>query len=150
MSSDASDWVHPDPDGMLRCMRSALDDADCTAADVGYVNAHGTGTVTGDRCEAEALMSLFGDSRPPLSSTKCLHGHALGASGALEAIASLLALDAGCAPAMPAAPADPAISLNLVRGRQQPITARLALSASFGFGGLNAAVVLRNVKGEIQ
>jgi nodulation protein E len=150
MSSDASDWVHPDPDGMLRCMRNALEDADCTVAGIGYVNAHGTGTVKGDRCEAEALMSLFRDSRPPLSSTKCLHGHALGASGALEAIASLLALDAGCAPAMPTAPADPSISLNLVRGRHQLITGRLVLSASFGFGGLNAAIVLRNVRGETR
>jgi nodulation protein E len=147
MSSDAHDWVSPDADGMLRCMDGALRDAGLAAPDIAYVNAHGTGTLRGDGIEAEAMEKLFGGelARIPVSSTKALHGHALGASGAIELIATALALQERSIPAMPPAAHDPLLSLRLAHEPGISLDGEYAMSNSFGFGGLNASLVLRRV-----
>jgi nodulation protein E len=146
-SSDARDWVIPDAGGMTRCMEEALADAEVDAAQIAYVNAHGTATDRGDAAETEALGRLLGKraSRVPVSSTKALHGHALGATAALEAIATAIGLDEGWMPAMPAFERDPQLDLELVTGCPQPLRGEIAISNSFGFGGLNASLVLRRV-----
>jgi nodulation protein E len=144
-SSDASDWTVPDADGILRCMTNSLSNAGIEPRALAYVNAHATGTERGDAIEAQTLLQLLGDEtdRIAVSSTKALHGHALGASGALEVIATILALRERRAPPMPEAPRDPAIRLRLVNGDPEWLTGEFALKNSFGFGGLNAAIVLR-------
>jgi nodulation protein E len=148
MTADARDWVIPDVAGMVRCMEEALADAGVDALEVAYINAHGTSTGRGDAAEAEALVRLMGPraARVPISSTKALHGHALGASGALEAIATVLGLDEGWMPPMPAAARDPQLDLALVQDEPKPIGGDIALSNSFGFGGLNASLVLKRVQ----
>jgi 3-oxoacyl-(acyl-carrier-protein) synthase len=145
MGADALDWVVPDGGGMLRCMRAALDDAGMSARELAYVNAHGTGTPRGDAAEAEALAELLGADagRILVSSTKPLHGHALGATGAMETIASVIALEEGWAPPMPSAPRDPNIALRIVENEPAPLDGAVALTTSFAFGGLNAALVVR-------
>jgi nodulation protein E len=147
MSADARDWVIPDVDGMTRCMEEALADAEVSPAEIAYVNAHGTSTDRGDAAEAEALWRLLGGraARVPVSSTKALHGHALGASAALEAIATVIGLDEGWIPPMPSAARDPRIELELVTDRPRPLEGDVAISNSFGFGGLNASLILRRV-----
>jgi nodulation protein E len=147
MSSDGRDWVVPDSGGMTRCMQEALSDAGVDADEVAYVNAHGTSTDRGDAIEAEALGAVLGARavKVPISSTKALHGHALGASGALEAIATALGLDGEWMPPMPVSERDPALDLELVAGEPKPFRGEVALSNSFGFGGLNASLVLRHV-----
>lgn len=147
MSSDAKSWVVPDAEGMVRCMRDALDDAGIDPSAVAYVNAHATGTPRGDAAEAVALACVFeGDAaRVPVSSTKALHGHALGASAALEAIAAVLGLGEEWIPPMPATSRDPDIALNLAAAEVEPLRGEFALSNSFGFGGANAALVLRRI-----
>jgi nodulation protein E len=147
MNADARDWVIPDAGGMARCMAEALADAGAEAGEVAYVNAHGTATDRGDAAETEALARVLGPraKRVPLSSTKALHGHALGATGALEAIATALGLDGGWIPPMPVVERDPRLDLDLVMGEPRPLAGDLAMSNSFGFGGLNASLVLRRV-----
>ena len=147
MNADGRDWVIPDAGGMHRCMEAALADAQIDAAQIAYVNAHGTSTDLGDAAEAEALAELLGPRAPhvPVSSTKALHGHALGATGALEAIATALGLDEGWMPPMPASERDPRLDLELVTGLPRPLHGEFALSNSFGFGGLNASLVLRRL-----
>jgi nodulation protein E len=144
MSADACDWVCPDAAGMARCMTAAMHDAAVTPAEIAYVNAHGTGTARGDAAEADAMRRALGDELPriPVSSTKALHGHALGASGALELIATVLALSEGWVPAMPPSVPDSALALMIpVPGTA--LAGTYALTNSFGFGGLNAALVVR-------
>lgn len=145
MSADARDWVVPDVGGMLRCMRDALGDAGVSASELAYVNAHGTGTPRGDAAEAEALTELLGADagRIPISSTKALHGHALGATGAMEAIASVIAVEEGWAPPMPFAPRDPNIALRIIENEPATLDGAVALTTSFAFGGLNAALVVK-------
>jgi nodulation protein E len=145
MSADARDWVVPDVGGMLRCMQAALEDGGVPPDELAYVNAHGTGTLRGDAAEAQALAQFLGKEarRIPVSSTKPLHGHALGATGAMEAIATALALDEGWIPPMPRAPRDPDIALRLVSGEPAALEGAVALTNSFAFGGLNASLVLR-------
>ena len=147
MCADARDWALPSTDGMFRCMREAASDAALDPRDVAYINAHGTGTVAGDAAEAAAIERFLGDetSRVPVSSTKSLHGHALGASAAVELIATALGLEGGWLPPMPKAPRDPLLSLNLVAGEPAPLLGNSAITNSFGFGGLNASLVLRRL-----
>jgi nodulation protein E len=147
MSADAHDWVLPDVGGMTRCMEAALTDAGAEAQEVAYLNAHATGTGRGDAAEAEAIGRVMGAHARelPVSSTKGLHGHALGASAALELIATALGLAGGWAPPMPDSASDPDVALRLVRGAPVPLAGDVALSSSFGFGGLNAALVLRRI-----
>ena len=92
MSADAYSLVRPDPEGQIRAIRGAMDDARWETRGVDYVNAHGTGTTLGDPAETQAIRAVFGDATNALlvSSTKSMHGHALGASPALEAIATIM------------------------------------------------------------
>jgi 3-oxoacyl-(acyl-carrier-protein) synthase len=144
-NADAGHITHPDAEGVRSCMAAALADAQLAPEAVGYINAHGTGTSVNDRLEAEAIASLFGAHAPrlPVSSTKAVHGHAMGASGALEAVATVLALGQGrLPPTANLTEVDPGLpALDYVTtARSAPVEA--ALSNSFAFGGNNAVLVL--------
>ncbi len=144
-SSDARDLLRPDPDGSSASMRNALESAGLKPEDIDYVNAHGTGTVLNDAAEAEALRKAFGAhaDRLAVSSTKPIHGHALGASGALEIVVTVMALRAQCVP--PTAnfvEADPNCLLDVVPHEARRMPIRAAMSNSFAFGGINAALVV--------
>ena len=144
-SSDARDLLRPDPDGSAASMRNALESAGLAPEDVDYVNAHGTGTVLNDSAEAEGLRRAFGAhaDRIAVSSTKPIHGHALGASGALELVLTIMALRDQCAP--PTAnflEADPSCPLDVIPEGPRPMRMRAAMSNSFAFGGINAALLV--------
>lgn len=145
MSADAVDWVNPDPVGMVRCMTAAMEEAGVGAGELAYVNAHAPGTVRGDAAEAEAMARVLGPetARIPVSSTKALHGHALGASGAIELIATALAVDERRVPPMPYTAYDPRFPLHFANAAAPMGERPAAMSNSFGFGGLNATIVLR-------
>lgn len=142
-SSDAWHMSTPHPEGLgaQEAMRQALAAAGLGAENIGYVNAHGTGTPANDRAEAAALSGLFGAFGVPVSSTKGVTGHALGAAGIVEAIVTLLTLEHQCLPvsANVVAP-DPTLPLDVVT---QPRSSRLryAMSNNFGFGGSNCALI---------
>jgi len=143
MSSDAHHATQPNALGPVRAMRAALADASLAPEQVGYVNAHGTGTLANDPMEARAIREVFGAhaSRLAVSSTKSMHGHALGAAGAIEAVATVLALSEGVLP--PTAnftAADPECDLDVVPLRARPAWIEAALSNSFAFGGMNAVL----------
>jgi nodulation protein E len=141
MTADASDIVAPDPSGAVRAMQAALSDAGLSRADVGYINAHGTGTLVNDRSETAAIVEVFGHSPPPVSSTKAMHGHAIGATGALEAIACILALNKGVLPPTIGFQApDPDCPLDVVPNHARTARIDAALSNAFAFGGLNAVL----------
>jgi nodulation protein E len=146
MSSDAHHLTQPLAEGAARAMRSAIEDAAVNPAAIGYVNAHGTGTLANDVTESQAIREVFGAhaDKLPVSSTKSMHGHALGAAGALEAAATLMALDDGLIP--PTAnftEVDPDCALDVVPNTARPASIEWALSNSFAFGGLNAVLVFR-------
>ena len=148
MSSDAHHITQPSPLGAARAMGAALADAGAEPGAIGYVNAHGTGTLANDAAEVEAIRSVFGSHADKLmvSSTKSMHGHALGAAGALEAVATLFALHEGLIP--PTAnftEPDPACDLDVVPNTARAARVEWALSNSFAFGGLNAVLVFRNL-----
>lgn len=147
MSSDAAHMTKPSRRGEGRALRAALSDAGLNPEDVDYVNAHGTGTPLNDSVEAEALGDVFGDrtSKLPVSSTKSMHGHCLGAAGAMEAVATVLAIDRGVVP--PTAnflEPDAACPLDCVPNQAREARLRVALSSSFAFGGLNAVLAFRH------
>ena len=146
MSSDANHLTQPTTEGPARAMRDALRMASLAPEQIGYINAHGTGTPGNDPVETRAIRAVFGAHADKLavSSTKSMHGHALGAAGAIEAVATILALREGILP--PTANftvADPECDLDYVpnKARQQQVEA--ALSNSFAFGGLNAVLAFR-------
>ena len=146
MSSDAHHLTQPTSSGPARAMRAALGDADLAAEQVGYVNAHGTGTRSNDPAETRAIRDVFGPHADKLavSSTKSMHGHALGAAGALEAVATVLALHHGVVP--PTAnftTLDPECDLDVVPNEARAVRLEAALSNSFAFGGLNAVLAFR-------
>lgn len=144
MSSDAHHITQPSVAGPVRAMRAALADARITPEQVGYINAHGTGTIANDSSEATAIREAFAGA-PPVSSTKSMHGHALGAAGALEAAATIGALRHGVLP--PTAnftSADPACDLDVVPNMARVVQVEYALSNSFAFGGLNAVLAFHN------
>jgi nodulation protein E len=146
MSSDASHITQPSAEGAARAMQAALADAGLAPERIGYVNAHGTGTLANDPTETRAIRQTFGPhaNRLAVSSTKSLHGHALGAAGALEAIATVLALKEGVIP--PTAnfsESDPECDLDVVPNRSRRMEVEAALSNSFAFGGLNAVLAFR-------
>jgi 3-oxoacyl-[acyl-carrier-protein] synthase II len=149
ISCDATHLTKPDAPGQARALRQALATAGVTPADVGYCNAHGTATKIGDVVEAEALASVWGDALPGLrvSSTKALHGHLLGAAGALEAVITILALQRRqLPPNAHCATPDPAVPLNLVLGGAADAPAlNAAVSSSFAFGGTNSALLFKRV-----
>jgi 3-oxoacyl-[acyl-carrier-protein] synthase II len=146
-SSDAYKLTEPSVDGQERAMLSALEDAGLSTDDVGYINAHATGTPAGDPVEIEAIKRAFGPAAQSLaiSSTKSMHGHLVGASGALECAITALALrQRRVPPTANLTSPDPACDLDCVAGvgRDAP-ELEVALSNSFAFGGSNATLVLR-------
>ena len=146
MSSDAGHITRPEQKGAEQAMRSALADADLKPEAVDYINAHGTGTAVNDAMETAAIKNVFGDHAHKLavSSTKSLHGHALGATSALEAIATTMALSSQIIP--PTAnylEHDPECDLDIVPNQARPANIRYATSNSFAFGGLNAVLVFK-------
>jgi nodulation protein E len=145
-TADAKDPVRPDPQGAAACMRSALADAGVEPEEIDYVNAHGTGTTANDATESEALGIIFGKRLPelPVSSTKPIHGHALGAAGALELIVTIGAIRENIAPpTINWREADAKCPVDAVPNEARPMPIRTALSNSFAFGGINASLVVR-------
>ncbi|MFJ2767212.1 beta-ketoacyl-ACP synthase II [Streptomyces sp. NPDC087300] len=149
-SSDAHHWTAPHPEGRGACLavEAALRDAGITGEDVDHVNAHGTGTVLNDATETAVLRKVLGErvTRIPVSSTKSMTGHMIGAAGAVELVASIQALRTGDVP--PTLNCDEPIDpdINFVAHRAQHHEGlRIALSNSFGFGGHNAVLVVRSV-----
>lgn len=149
MSSDAGHITHPSEAGAARAMEAALADAGLAPEQIGYINAHGTGTSTNDPTETRAIRRVFGPhaERLAVSSTKSMHGHALGASGALELIATALALREGVLPptANFTAPGE-GCDLDYVPNAARRQEVEAALSNSFAFGGLNGVVCLRRTR----
>jgi nodulation protein E len=149
MSADAHHLTNPLAEGAARAMNDALDDAGLSREQINYVNAHGTGTAVNDSTETRALRQVFGSHADNLavSSTKSMHGHTLGAAGALEAVATVLAMQGNFIP--PTAnflEPDPACDLDVVPNEARAAQVEAALSNSFAFGGLNAVLAFRRVK----
>ncbi len=147
-NADAYHITAPSPggEGASACMQLALDDAGLTPSAIGHVNAHGTSTPLNDAAEAEAIRKVFGDAPPPVTSTKGVTGHLIGAAGATEAIASLLALAHGAVP--PTANHERLgddIALDVVAGAARALAPAPVVSNSFGFGGHNATLVFAPV-----
>lgn len=145
-TNDAHHMTVPRPDGSeaAHAIREALDDAGMGASDVDYINAHATGTVLGDAAEMAALRAVFGEEMPPVSGTKPLHGHALGASPAIETAITVLSLLHGYVPATAnLEDVDPACAGNHVSSPGRRLHPKVALCNAFGFGGINASLVLR-------
>ncbi len=146
-TSDASHITKPSAEGQIRAMRMALDDAGMTPREIGYINAHGTATTAGDVVETNAIKTAFGDAaaQVPVSSTKALHGHLMGATGVVEFIAALLALQHSVIP--PTAhlhKADPACDLDYVPNvARTGVSLNAVMSNSFAFGGNNAVLVAK-------
>jgi len=146
MSSDASDIVMPNREGAVRAMRGALQDAALSPDDIGYINAHGTGTAVNDRSECKAVREVFGAHALALriSSTKSMHGHLIGGTGAVELLACIMALREGIiAPTINFNAQDPDCALNVVPNEAQQAKVQAVLSNAFAFGGLNAVLALR-------
>jgi nodulation protein E len=148
MSSDASHITQPSAEGAARAIRAALCDAHLAPEAVGYINAHGTGTLANDPAETAAIRSVFGAhaDRLAVSSTKSMHGHALGAAGALEALAAILGMRDGFLPptANYTVP-DPECDLDVVPNSAREARFDYAISNSFAFGGLNAVLAFHKV-----
>ncbi|MEO0544878.1 MAG: beta-ketoacyl-[acyl-carrier-protein] synthase family protein [Pseudomonadota bacterium] len=146
MSADAGDIVAPDADGAARAMQSALQDADLALDDVAYVNAHGTGTAGNDKTETQAIRKVFGSHADSLavSSTKSMHAHCLGASGALELLACINGIRDGYAPpTINLTEPDPECDLDYVPEGARAMKIDAALSNSFAFGGANAVIAVK-------
>ena len=146
MSSDAADIVMPSKQGAARTMRAAMQDARIAAADVGYINAHGTGTAANDKIESAAVADVFGPHADALmiSSTKSMHGHLIGGTGAVELLACIMAVRDGIvAPTIGYEEPDPECALDVVPNVAREARVEVALSNAFSFGGLNAVLALR-------
>ena len=145
MSSDAAHLTMPSAAGVAQAMTAALLDGALAPEQVGYINAHGTGTPANDPTETRAIRSIF-QTPPPVSSTKSLHGHALGAAGALEAAATVMALRHGTLPATANfTMSDSECDLDVIPNQSRAAQVEAALSNSFAFGGLNAVLAFRRV-----
>ena len=147
-TSDGYDMVAPSGEGAERCMRMALE---TVKTPIDYINPHATSTPVGDEKEIEAIRAVFGagDKCPPISSTKSLTGHSLGATGVQEAIYSLLMMNNGfiCESAN-IENLDPAVAdMPIVRKRRDNVAINTVMSNSFGFGGTNATLVFRRLDG---
>lgn len=150
-SGDAYHMTAPDPqgDGGIRCMRAALEDAHLKPEDVDYINAHGTSTVYNDKVETVAIKRVFGDyaRKVPISSTKSVMGHLLGAAGGVELIACALAMKHGIIPpTINYETPDPDCDLDYVPNTPRKATIRAAVSNALGFGGHNATLVLKQLQ----
>lgn len=149
-NSDAGDLLRPNPARAAACMSLALNDAGIDAAEVGYVNAHGTGTVANDVTEVGALREVFGQGLESveMSSTKPIHGHALGAAGAIETVVAVEALRNQMAPpTINFNEIDPKIGLDPVANSARPIETRVVMSNSLAFGGINASLIFAKFDG---
>ncbi len=147
MNSDAYHITAPpeEGEGAVRCMEMAIKDAGVAKTDIGYINAHGTSTMA-DAIETKAIKHVFGEQayRIPVSSTKSMTGHLLGAAGGIEAVFSILALHHGILPpTINLDQPDPACDLDYVPNKARPTKTQVALSNSFGFGGVNACLLFR-------
>jgi 3-oxoacyl-[acyl-carrier-protein] synthase II len=143
-TADAHHITAPEPSGSgaVSCMELALADAELVPADIAHINAHGTSTPLNDLAESQAINKVFGEPGPPVTSTKGVTGHCLGAAGAIEAVAAVLTIDrrlipptAGCVNV------DPEIHLDVVHGEARPWEPGPVLSDSFGVGGHNGCLV---------
>lgn len=146
MSADAGDIVAPDADGAALAMQKALEDAGLAREDVAYINAHGTGTVGNDKTETLAIRKVFGAHADSLavSSTKSMHAHCLGASGALELLACINGIRDGIAPpTINLTEPDPECDLDYVPENSRAMNIDAALSNSFAFGGANAVIAVK-------
>jgi 3-oxoacyl-(acyl-carrier-protein) synthase len=147
-NSDAFHIAAPDPTGAgaIRVMRWALDDAGISPSEIDYINAHGPGTVVGDPTETKAIKAVFGDHayQTPISSTKSMIGHPLGAAGAIEAVACVKTINEGVIhPTLNLDVPDPECDLDYVPNVARKADIRTTHSNSFGLGGQNACLVLR-------
>ena len=148
MTSDASDIVMPSKAGAARAMQGALKDAGINREKVGYINAHGTGTAANDKTECAAVADVFGAHADQLmiSSTKSMHGHVIGGTGAVELLACIMALrDGVVAPTIGYEEPDPECALDVVPNEARDAGVDVALSNAFAFGGMNAVLALRRV-----
>ena len=153
VSCDADHMTAPDPEasGAVRCMQMALADAGVSTEDVDYINAHGTATPANDRMETIGIKNVFGERafRIPVSSTKSMIGHTLGAAGAIEAVACVLAMREGfIPPTIHSQNRDPECDLDYVTEGARRTTPDIILSNSFAFGGNNTSVVLGRFREE--
>lgn len=143
-NADAHHITAPAPGGAgaAACVEAALTDAGVDPTEIGHVNAHGTSTPLNDAAEAEALVKVFGDGGPPVTSVKGATGHLVGAAGAVEAVAAVLSVREGLVPPTANhATTDPDLAIDVVSGAPREIGAAAALTNSFGFGGHNATLV---------
>ncbi len=150
MSADAHHITQPSPEGASRAMKNALKDAGLEPEKIGYINAHGTATFANDPMETQAIKKTFGEhtDKIAVSSTKSMHGHTLGAAGAIEAIATVLAIKHGVLP--PTAnftEPDPECDLDVIQNEAREQQVEAALSNSFAFGGLNATLAFKRTDG---
>jgi len=146
MTSDAGDIVMPNQSGAERAMQGALEDAGLLPADIGYINAHGTGTAGNDSVECAAIRAVFGADAPPISSTKSMHGHLIGGTGAVELLACIMALREGVlAPTINYEQPDPACDLDIIPNEAKKALPSATLSNAFAFGGLNAVIALKGL-----
>lgn len=148
MSSDASDIVMPTKQGAARAIAGALKDAKVNPDQIGYINAHGTGTAANDKTECAAVADVFGAHADKLmiSSTKSMHGHLIGGTGAVELLACLMALCEGViAPTIGYEESDPECALDVVPNEARDADVDVVLSNAFAFGGLNAVIALRKM-----
>ena len=146
MTSDAADIVMPSKQGAARAMQGALRDARVNREEVGYINAHGTGTAANDKTECAAVADVFGAhaDRLMISSTKSMHAHLIGGTGAVELLACIMALrDGVIAPTIGYEEPDPECALDVVPNEAREARVEVALSNAFAFGGLNAVLALR-------
>lgn len=146
LSADAGDIVLPGVEGPASAMRDCLRDAGLAPEDVDYINAHGTGTAANDRIETQAIRAVYGKHADALSvsSTKSMHGHCLGASGALEALACISAIRDGIVPpTIGYTTPDPDCDLDVTPNEARTRNVDVAISNSFAFGGANAVVAFR-------
>ena len=149
---DAYHYTAPRPDGTTTAaaLSQALTEAGYKAGEQLYINAHGTGTHMNDMCETNAIKIALGEAdarKAMISSTKSMHGHMLGATGAVELIASAIALESGVLPpTIGYQEPDPDCDLDYIPNKARKVQAEVALSSSLGFGGHNAAVALRRYK----
>jgi nodulation protein E len=151
MTSDASDIVTPNLRGAVRAMRGALRDAGLAPEEIGYINAHGTGTTVNDKTECAAVREVFGGhaDRLMISSTKSMHGHLIGGTGAVELLACLMALNEGViAPTINYEAPDPDCDLDVVPNVAREREVEAVMTNAFAFGGLNAVLVLRAMRAD--
>lgn len=148
-SNDYRHMTQPSVEGQALAMRLALDDAALAPADIGYINAHGTGTLLNDATETQAIKQVFGQhaALTPISSTKSMHGHLMGAAAAVELVACITALQSGCLPpTMHLQHPDPECDLHYIPNRSASVSClHYAMSNSFAFGGTSGVLILKKV-----